>query len=74
MEAWEILLHHPFDRDDARALFVEYDRAADLDALAPGVRAAVLAAFDAELDLLPDAAFTWDAPLVAARAVRPREG
>ena len=74
VEAWEILLHHPFDRDDARALFVEYDRAADLDALAPGVRAAVLAAFDAELDLLPDAAFTWDAPLVAARAVRPREG
>jgi len=73
VEAWESVLHHPFERAAARALFVEYDRAADLDALAPGLRAEVEAAFDAELDLLPDAAFTWDAPLVAARAVRPSD-
>ncbi len=70
-EAWEPVLHHPFGRAAARALFVEYDRAADLDALSPAVRTAVLAAFDAALDRLPDVAFTWDAPLVAARAVRP---
>ena len=74
VEAWEPVLHHPFERAAARALFVEYDRAADLAALAPSLRADVLAAFNAELDLLPDAAFTWDAPLVAARAVRPRNG
>ena len=73
VEAWEPLLHHPFGRTAARALFVEYDRAADLGALSPVVRTAVLAAFDAELDRLPDAAFTWDAPLVAARAVRPHD-
>lgn len=70
VEAWERVLHHPFERAAAQALFVEYDRAADLEELAPTVRAAVLAAFDAALDRLPDAAFTWDAPLVAARAVR----
>ena len=73
VEAWEPVLHHPFDRAAARAIFVEYDRAADLDALSPAVRTAVLAAFDAALDVLPDAAFTWDAPLVAARAVRPHD-
>jgi SAM-dependent methyltransferase len=73
VEAWETVLHHPFGRAAARALFVEYDRAADLDALAPVARTAVLAAFDAALDGLPDAAFTWDAPLVAARAVRPHD-
>ena len=73
VEGWEPVLHHPFDRAAARAIFVEYDRAADLDALSPAVRTAVLAAFDAALDVLPDAAFTWDAPLVAARAVRPHD-
>lgn len=73
VEAWEPVLHHPFDRAGARALFVEYDRAADLEQLSPVVRTAVLAAFDAALDVLPDAAFTWDAPLVAARAFRPRD-
>lgn len=73
-EAWEPVLHHPFERAAARALFVEYDRAADLDALAPSLRADVLTAFDTELDLLSDAVFRWDAPLVAARAVRPRDG
>jgi SAM-dependent methyltransferase len=73
VEAWEPVLHHAFGRAAARALFVDYDRAADLDALSPVVRTSVLAAFDAALDRLPDAAFTWDAPLVAARAVRPYE-
>ncbi len=74
VDAWEPVLHHAFERAAARALFVEYDRAADLDVLAPSVRAEVLAAFDAELDRLPDAAFTWHAPLVAVRAIRPRDG
>jgi SAM-dependent methyltransferase len=73
VEAWEPVLHHPFGRAAARALFVEYDRAADLEALSPVAQTAVLAAFDAALDGLPDAAFTWDAPLVAARAVRPHD-
>ena len=73
VEAWEPVLHHPFDRAAARALFVEYSHAADLDALEPSVRADVLAALDAELDRMPNAAFTWDAPLVAARAIRPRD-
>lgn len=71
VEAWEPTLHHEFGRSAARALFVEYDRAADLEALSPVVRAAVLGAFDAALARLPDDAFTWDAPMVAARAVRP---
>jgi len=71
VDAWEPTLHHPFGRAEARAMFVEYDRAAELDALPPSVRAAVLAAFDAALAGLPDGAFPWDAPLVAARAVRP---
>ncbi len=74
VEAWEPVLHHPFGRAGGRALVVEYDRAADLEALPAETRAAVLAAFDAELDQLPDAAFTWDAPLVAARATRPGDG
>ena len=72
VDAWEPTLHHPFDRAEARTLFVEYDRAAELDALSPTARAAVLAAFDAALARLPDDAFPWDAPLVAARAVRPQ--
>ncbi len=71
VDAWEPTLHHPFGRAEARAMFVEYDRAAELDALAPEMRAAVLAAFDAALARLPDDAFPWDAPLVAARGVRP---
>jgi len=71
VDAWEPTLHYPFGRAETRALFVEYDRAAELDALSPTVRAAVLAAFDAALARLPDDAFPWDAPLVAARAVRP---
>ncbi len=71
VDTWEPTLHHPFGRAEARAMFVEYDRAAELDALAPAVRAAVLAAFDAALARLPDDAFPWDAPLVAARGVRP---
>ena len=71
VDAWEPTLHHPFGRAEARAMFVEYDRAAGLDALAPKMRAAVLAAFDAALARLPDDAFPWDAPLVAARGVRP---
>ena len=70
-EAWEPVLHHAFERDEARALFVDYDRAADLDAMSPHMRAAVIDSFDAQLASLPDAAFSWDAPLVAARAVRP---
>ncbi len=73
VEAWEPRLHHPFDRAGARALFVDYDRAFDLDQLSPVIRTAVLAAFDTALASLPDAAFTWDAPLVAARAIRPRD-
>lgn len=71
VEAWEPRLRYPFGRAQTRALFVEYDRAADLDELPPTVRARVLAAFDAELSRLPDGAFAWDAPLVAARAIRP---
>jgi SAM-dependent methyltransferase len=71
VDAWEPTLHHPFGRAETRALFVEYDRAAELDALSPAVRAAVLAAFDAALARLRDDAFAWDARLVAARAVRP---
>ncbi len=71
VEAWEPVLHHTFGRAAARALFLEYDRAAELAALAPALRAEVAAAFDAALDNMPDAAFTWDAPLVAARAIRP---
>lgn len=66
-----LLIATPIGRAETRALFVEYDRAAELDALSPTVRAAVLAAFDAALARLPDDAFPWDAPLVAARAVRP---
>jgi SAM-dependent methyltransferase len=73
VDAWEPTLHYPFGRAETRALFVEYDRAAELDALSPPVRAAVLAALDAALARLPDEAFPWDAPLVAARAVRPRD-
>ena len=73
VDAWEPTLHYPFGRAETRALFVEYDRAAELDALSPPVRAAVLAALDAALARLPDDAFPWDAPLVAARAVRPRD-
>lgn len=73
VEAWEPVLHHSFERDEARALFVDYDRAADLDAMPPHLRAAVIDSFDAQLASLPDAAFSWDAPLVAARAVRPPE-
>jgi SAM-dependent methyltransferase len=69
--AWEPTLHHPFGRAEARAMLVEYDRAAELDALAPAERVAVLAAFDAALARLPDDVFPWDAPLVAARGVRP---
>lgn len=71
VDAWEPTLRYPFGRAETRALFVEYDRAAELDALSPTVRAAVLAAFDTALGRLPDDAFPWDAPLVAARAVRP---
>ena len=71
VDAWEPTLHYPFGRAETRVLFVEYDRAAELDALSPTVRAAVLAAFDAALARLPDDAFSWDAPLVAARAIRP---
>lgn len=74
MEAWESRLRYPFSRAEARALLVEYDRAAELDALSPTVRAAVLAAFDAALARLPSGAFPWDAPLVAAWAVRPHGG
>ena len=73
VDAWEPTLHYPFGRAETRALFVEYDRAAELDALSPPVRAAVLAALDAALARLPDEAFPWDAPLVAARAVRSRD-
>jgi SAM-dependent methyltransferase len=72
--AWESRLHHAFARAEARALFVEYDRSADLEALPDAVRAGVLAAFEAELERLPDGAFEWDAPLVAARGVRPPGG
>jgi SAM-dependent methyltransferase len=71
VDAWEPTLHYPFGRAATRALFVEYDRAAELDALSPAVRAEVLAAFDAALVRLPDGAFRWNAPLVAARAIRP---
>jgi trans-aconitate methyltransferase len=71
VDAWEPSLHHPFTRDEARALFLEYDRTEELDALAPGVRDAVVAAFDAKLARLPERALLWDAPLVAARATRP---
>ncbi len=71
VDAWEPTLHHPFGRAEARAMFVEYDRAADLEALAPAERVSVLAAFPAALARMPDAAFPWDAPLVAARGVRP---
>jgi ubiquinone/menaquinone biosynthesis C-methylase UbiE len=73
VDAWEPTLHHPFGRAEARGLFVEYDRAAELDTLSPAVRAAVLAAFDGALARLQDDAFPWDAPLVAARGVRPVE-
>ena len=71
VEAWERTLHYPFERTETRTLFVEYDRTAELDALPPTVQASVLAAFDAALARLPDDRFRWDAPLVAARAVRP---
>ena len=71
VDAWEPRLRHPFGRAETRELFVAYDRAADLAALSPDVRAAVLAAFDEKLARLPDAAFAWEAPLVAARSVRP---
>jgi ubiquinone/menaquinone biosynthesis C-methylase UbiE len=72
VEAWEPTLHHPFGRAEARAMLVEYDRAADLDALAPAMRGVVLAAFDAALAGLPDDAFAWHAPLVAAAGSGPR--
>ena len=57
--------------NEAQALFVDYDRAADLEAMPPHMRDAVIDAFEAQLASLPDAAFSWDAPLVAARAVEP---
>jgi SAM-dependent methyltransferase len=74
VDAWEPTLHHPFGRAGARSMVVEYDRAAELDALAPALRDSVLAAFDAALARLPDDAFPWNAPLVAARGVRPPDG
>jgi SAM-dependent methyltransferase len=74
IDAWEPALHHRFRRAAARAFFVEYDRAEELAALSPALRAEVLAAFDAALAQLPDSAFAWHARLVAARAVRPPGG
>ncbi len=72
--AWEPAFHHRFGRRAARALFVEYDRAAELDGLPAAVRSAVISAFEAALAGLPDRAFEWRAPLVAARGFRGPDG
>ena len=74
VDAWEPAFHHRFGRTEARALFVEYDRAAELDGLPAGVRSAVISAFETALGDLPDGAFEWNAPLVAARGFRGPDG
>ncbi len=74
VDAWEPALRHRFTRAATRAFFLEYDRADELAALSPAVRAEVVAAFDAALAQLPDNAFTWNARLVAAMAVQARDG
>jgi malonyl-CoA O-methyltransferase len=74
VDAWEPAFHHRFGRTEARALFVEYDRAAELDGLPAAVRSAVISAFETALGDLPDGAFEWNAPLVAARGFRGPDG
>ncbi len=74
VDAWEPAFHHRFGRTAARALFVEYDRAAELDGLPGAVRSVVISAFEAALEDLPEAAFEWRAPLVAARGFRGPDG
>ncbi len=64
-------LVHDFGRAGARAQIVEYDHAAELEALADGVRARVIERLDEALARLPDGAFTWRAPLIRAVARRP---
>ncbi len=66
-------LVHPYDRRGGRALIVEYDHAAELDALPPSVRSLVLQRLDARLAALPDDAFVLRAPIVRATAHRPTE-
>ena len=74
VDAWEPTLHHRFGREAARALFVEYDRVAELDGLTADLRSAVISSFEAALAGMPDGAFEWHAPLVAARGVRGPDG
>ncbi len=64
-------LVHDFGRAGVRALVLEYDHAAELEALPEALGAEVLRRFDEGLAQLPDGAFVWRTPLLRASAVRP---
>ncbi len=65
------LLVHAYDRRGGRALIVEYDHAAELEALPPAARKLVLDRLDARLAALPDGAFVLRAPVVRVTGRRP---
>ena len=64
-------LIHAYGRADLRAQLLEYDNAASCALLDTAVLADLVRRLDATLDALPDAAFTWRAPLVVGTARRP---
>ena len=72
--AVEDLLVHPYDRLGGRALIVEYDHAAELEALPAAAQSAVLERLDARLAALPDDAFVLRAPIVRVTGRRPNAG
>jgi len=65
------MLEHPFDRATYIDFLAEYGERDVFDQLEPGLRARLRDRTAARLARLPDRAFTWRAPVVAASGRRP---